>query len=951
MSSGSADMAGHVPTLGDILRKSSVLFRFRRHEATNQKWNGLDLEILFSRPFDLSRRNTKQMNKNFPAAMLALLALSSAAHAAPAKPKPTASAKSVAPIAKPDSTKTGVNITPITRNQSISKTTLQLAENGEAKLPIVISDKASGGTKAVAADLKKYLDQMSGADFQIKTGDGTSGIVLGNIKEFPVPALNKALEIKNNFDGKEAYAIRTRDKKVMILGATDKGVSHAAYRFLEEMGCRWFFPSATGNWEVIPETPDLKFAREITDRPAFLSRSIWYAWSLFSDAGHPIKGRGAGSDYGDWLRHNAMAESLTVRIGHAYEAIAQQNADLLAKHPEYWALIGGKRSGPQFELSNPGARKMIVDYAIRYFKERPEEDMVSVDPADGGGTSESAESAKLGNASDLSFGMANEVAKALQKAYPGQNKMVGMLAYNWHSDPPPFALEPNVYIQLTMGFNGGKLTLDQLFEEWPKKVKNLGFYDYYSTWRWDFDRWPGGRAGNIHYPTDMIRRFQKANAKSGAYATSVSAESSNNWGVNGRGYYLAGKLLWNPQADEKAVMNDFYDKAFGPAAPAMKKYFAIQDDPPPMSPGVIGALFRRLGEAREAAKGDAAIMRRVDDITNYLHYEDLNRRSNPAEVHEFAYRTRYSYMNHWNAILLDSIKDLNANDANFPRLWKVDKAVTPAETEAWFQDGLKAYPDLKIPTQIRFSDKLVPVNLGGDKKAFTSQNFLDQGGGTHFFFYSNGAPLKMKSTSILMYWGDRRTYTVKDSKGAVIATAVPPSAREGKPVPPETSIELNIPLPAPGIYEFVYSDPRDQWRFEIGPETPIAFPVSINVGTTTLDRVMPDLYFYVPKGTKEVNYYFSRAPWANSGPHDVVTPDGKIQKTVTDADNGSYISVPVPAGMDGKPWHFTSPKNSPQGFGLSNFHFFNVPNLLSASTAQMLLPQDIVAKDGLKPIK
>lgn len=300
--------------------------------------------------------------------------------------------------------------------------------------------------------------------------------------------------------------------------------------------------------------------------------------------------------------------------------------------------------------------------------------------------------------------------------------------------------------------------------------------------------------------------------------------------------------------------------------------------------------------------------------------------------------------------MLDSIKDLNG-DPNFPRLWKVDKAVTPEETEAWFQDGLKAYPDLKIPAQVKFSDKLVVADLGGERKGLISQNFLDQGGGTRFFFYSDGAPLRLKSTSILMYWGDRRSYTVKDSKGGVVATDVPPSVREGNPVPPETSVDLKIPLPEPGIYEFIYSDPRDQWRFEIGPEFPIAFPVSTNTGTTTLAGVMPDLYFYVPKGTAEINYYFARAPWANSGPHVVVAPDDSIQKTVTDADNGTYISVAVPAGMDGKAWHFSSPKDSPQGFGLSNFHFFNVPNLLSASSGAMLLPEEIVKKDGLNILK
>ena len=86
------------------------------------------------------------------------------------------------------STPRGVLINAVTRNRAPSKITFQLARNGKALAPIVISDKASTQTKLVAEELKKYLDAMSGASFQIQTGDGTSGIVLGNQSEFPVPA-------------------------------------------------------------------------------------------------------------------------------------------------------------------------------------------------------------------------------------------------------------------------------------------------------------------------------------------------------------------------------------------------------------------------------------------------------------------------------------------------------------------------------------------------------------------------------------------------------------------------------------------------------------------------------------------------------------------------------------------------------------------------------------------
>ncbi|MEO6908166.1 MAG: DUF4838 domain-containing protein, partial [Abditibacteriaceae bacterium] len=652
---------------------------------------------------------------------------------------------------------------------------------------------------------------------------------------------------------------------------------------------------------------------------------IWYAWWLFSDNGHPGSTkehpRSASSDYGEWKLHNNMAESFVVNAGHSYDTIVRENAAVFEAHPEYFALIKQadgtmKRQGNQFELSNPALRKLVVDWAIDYFKKNPDADMVSVDPADGGNVSQSPESAALGTPANLAFALANLVAKELQKAYPGQNKMVGMYAYNWHSDPPPFALEPNVYIQLTMAFNSGKLTLDQLFEEWPKEVKNLGFYDYYSTWRWDYDMWPGGRVGNKNYPIDMIRRFQKANAASGAYATSISAESSNNWGVNGRGYYLANQMMWNPNQDPEAVLQDFYDKAFGPASAAMADYYDLQDNVPPMSPGVVGELWRRLAKARNIAKADKPVMKRLDDIANYLRYYDLSYRNgretdpdikaeNTLNIQALMYRNRYSYMNHWEAFRQDSLhEDMSKPDSEKP--WKAGGPITPEESESWVQEGLKYYPQLTIPKQITFSKELVPVSIQQPAGGIVTQDFKSpsyQGGTQEFAFYSvKGEPIRATLLSFAMYGGPKQSWQVTTPDGVVLDEGAPQGTEKG------TRTDINVQVPKPGRYTLKYSDGSGSlYQIQVPKDQPFAFQLDKLNGATTLYQSTPDLYFYVPKGTKSIEYYFARTPWSNSGPHTVISPDGEIAATFLDK-NGDYLSVPVPDGMDGKVWGFGSPQ-------------------------------------------
>ncbi len=831
----------------------------------------------------------------------------------------------------------GVHITPLTRNSTPSKTTLPLTREGKALLAIVLSEKASPSTRMVAAELAGYLKRISGAAFEVKTGDGSKGIVLGNIHEFPTPVLDKALTVYNGSDGKEAYAIRTGPNRLLLLGATDLGASHAAYRLLQEMGCRWFFPNP--NWEVVPHQQNLTFSRDVTDRPAFLSRNIWYAWGLFNDNGHP-QGRSATQDYQDWKRRNCMAESFVVNAGHALFTVIDQNKAEFDRHPEYYALTGGKRQGPQIELGNPAVRRMVVKYALGFFKEHPEADMVSLDPADGGGYSESSESLKLGTPGDAIFGMANEAARAVEQSYPGRHKMVGLYAYNWHSDPPPFALEPNVYIQLTMAFAGGKLTTPELLEAWPKKVRNLGFYDYFSTWLWDYDRWPGGRASSKNALVGTFAAWTKANAQSGAFATSVSAESGNNWGPHGRGYYLACRLMWNPQADAESLLDDFYIRSFGAGAGAMKHYYEMADSPPPISPGVLGALFRRVEEAAKATQDRPDVQRRLDDIKNYLRYEYLNYRmaregdaakkaAMQQEVFTLVYRTRYAYMDHWEALRQNGIRE-DQLPPTTPKPWKVDRPVSHAETEKAFKEGLVFFPDLKVPTERKFSTDLVAVNLGGRPIA-TSQ--LYQEGSLYAYLSLHGEPLKIKVQAGDAYGGLRHIYKITDAQGRTLKT--------GKPQPKEM-VEFSFAVPAPGLYYLDFHDNGAYSEVFLVADQHVALPVR-DRGFRAMHPVTP-MYFYVPKGTRQIEYYYKREPWQYGGAHRVMDPEGRVVKEV-DVD-GDYVFVPVPTGMDGKAWSLGGPS-----FGLGRFLFFNVPNYLSPSPAALLLPREVAQKDRLEILK
>ena len=218
---------------------------------------------------------------------------------------------------------------------------------------------------------------------------------------------------------------------------------------------------------MVPSIRNLSVNLDIADRPVLLARRIWYGYGPFPDKeGRPRK------DYEAWARHNRMASSHTINCGHAWQSIILANKALVDQHPEYLALVKGERKGPQLCLSNPAVRQMMTEWALAQLRKNPDRDMVSLEPSDGLNHCECENCVKMGNVSERVFGIANEVARAVTREFPG--KMVGLYAYSNHCEPPSFPLEPNVYVQSTAGFITGRYTFDELMDLWPKKATRMG---------------------------------------------------------------------------------------------------------------------------------------------------------------------------------------------------------------------------------------------------------------------------------------------------------------------------------------------------------------------------------------------------------------------------------------------------------------------------------------------
>ncbi len=825
-----------------------------------------------------------------------------------------------------------LSLVPVSASAQDGPSMVLLAEGGASMLPIIVAPTASETTRGVAAELADYLKRISGATFAVETGDGHRGIVVGTLAEFPDASLDESLAIRDTFDGKEAFAIRTEPERVRLIGATDLGASHAVFRLLEHLGCRWYFPAP--EWENIPTLSTLSVALNETDRPAIPSRRIWWNFAFFDYQQGECE-----AAYRAWSRHNRMAQSQTIWCGHAWQSIISDNQATFDAHPEHLALVAGKRTGPQFCSTDPAVRAMATEWALAQLRRDPKLDMVSMETSDMDGHCECEICVKSGTISDRAFGLANEVARAVAAEFPG--KQVGLYAYNDHSEPPSFDLEPNVYVQLTAGFTRGRYTFEELLERWPEKTRNIGFYDYYSFWLWDWDMPPGGLGGNLKSLRERIPRYAKLGA------TSLDAESGNNWGIHGRGYYIANRLMWNPQVDVDALLTDFYTTAFGPAAATMARYYERLDpgNEPLASEDTLARALRDLEEATAIAGGDGNILARLDHLKQYQHYVrlrwDYDREVDPARKKELAlatlshvYRNRYSYMNHWEAIRQlwteQLAKDLGEptwayTEATMPKPWMVESPSTQEETAADFQSDLARFQPDPVEV-IPFSKDLVPSGLTSADAPVSEQRYQKT---IPYALYSHtGEALDVTLHSgLIAHYRDRAeaSYVITDGAGNEIARARVPQDGEAR--------ELSVPVPAAGVYWLNYEDQAVGWGITVaaGRSASIA---PRRYGPPLQMGQMARVYFYVPKGTRQIQYFWE------GGPHKVLGPDGALVTTVTS--RGTHVKIDVPEGADGKAWSFSE-------LSLGHLWFFNVPNYLAASPEALLVPREVAARDGLLP--
>ena len=147
----------------------------------------------------------------------------------------------------------------------------------------------------------------------------------------------------------------------------------------------------------------------------------------------------------------------------------------------------------------------------------------------------------------------------------------------------------------------------------------------------------------------------------------LTAESGDNWGPNGLGYYVAARLLWDIRESDRVdeTVNDFLDKSFGAARAPMAKFYELIDGgkKPFITGGFVRQMYAFLAEA-ENLNHDPKVQTRIDDLILYTRYVELfqdyrnsilGRQAGFDRVLMHSYRMRKTMMVHTKAIFRDGV--------------------------------------------------------------------------------------------------------------------------------------------------------------------------------------------------------------------------------------------------------------------------------------------------------
>ena len=550
---------------------------------------------------------------------------------------------------------------------------------------IVLPENPYPGTELAAKELSDYTEKVSGKKLKIVKGKSNAPVkifigTLDTLKNIPSSA-KKALEKAKQ---SEAYYISAKGNTLYIIGKSEVADLYATYQFMEDKyGIRWLVAAdKVDSGEYVPKKKEIAFPDyEKFREPAFAFRridqcgsfgnvipyngKIWAnrnGYQTPTPYGRPIPYNDKNSIWYKFYAPRIPRTMQTLGGGHLTFATPIPAKVYFEKHPEYFALIDGKRKkGSQYCLANKDVRRLVKEYIIKKLDSTGGIGsylfgMVDVND----GWCECAECKALDGTDTVAAGFQNvstrfqKTVKAISdevlKKYPDAD----LRTWSYHTYrelPSGVKLDDRIKIQYCphgrcYGHNlddpscPRNVRLYQLLLGWLKVAPQVYTYEYFAAS-------PPYYTCNEKVQAHDLRLYKKLGMagwkEEGYFADSKFYPPRKN---DTRGdikpsiwqwAFVTGKLLWDPSLDEEKLLEEAENLYYGKAAVPMRKYHNYRrklwnNTPQCMgyphgdhrranilnAPGAKEKLLALLDEADRLAKGDKILQYRLKKDRHYL---------------------------------------------------------------------------------------------------------------------------------------------------------------------------------------------------------------------------------------------------------------------------------------------------------------------------------------------
>lgn len=355
----------------------------------------------------------------------------------------------------------------------------------------------------------------------------------------------------------------------------ERGSLNAVCGFLMKLGVRWYLPGELG--EVVPQMKTIGLPRiDEMVKPDFEMRRLASRGGVDS----PATTR--------WMMRLGVRNPYDTLMVHGLSYMCMRD-ELYAKHPEFFALYGGKRkyeSGStknKLCLSSEAFFQTTVNY-VRHVFDHYHYKVASVMPPDGFTSicqcplcvgKDQPERGSRGSLSNHVWDFVNRVAKEVRKTHP--DNFVTCSAYGANYDPPTNIdkLAPNVLVSLVGGRRpksgvAAQPELRAFRESWYAKTDHPIAM---------FENYPFTKEG-WYLPAFMARTIvtsineTKGRSMGEDIWLSVGEEfETKAIGFNHFQVYFTARSYWGGQQDPGAMLEQYCHDFYGPAAQEMRDFF------------------------------------------------------------------------------------------------------------------------------------------------------------------------------------------------------------------------------------------------------------------------------------------------------------------------------------------------------------------------------------------